>query len=221
MDDDRVTSDDQDTKDDEVVKQRLEALVTLETDLAEAAKKFSDGFEGGREGVRNALVSVHRFLCATQIPHDLHGPIVALTVALEALDKGTVLPIVKPKKVRGTHYISEGEWIPRCIVAAALELRFHELKTPGTSAALKEATDWVWRRVKDWSVLPASGDPQTQEHRDKRNIQKWRSEMKERPSDESKVQLYLFLTGSTLGTSAENLLKAEPAQWGIAAKKYK
>ena len=210
-----------DDEDDKTVFNRIEALAQLETELAEAALCFASVDDPtGRQGARNALAAVHRFLCATKVPYASHGPIVKIFIALEALDHGNVLPIVKAPVIgRGNRPITEAEWIPRAIAAAALELRYAELKKQGTEKSLDEAAAWVVRETSNWPDLQSSGDVEARREIETGRIKKFRSEMMERPQDDPVVILFKYLTAKERNCTAEELLDTEPAVWGIKTQK--
>jgi len=199
----------------------MEALVALEAELAEAAECLASADDPtGRQGARNALAAIHRFLCAAQVPYASHGPVIKLFGALEALDQGNVLPIVKPAPVgRGNRPVTATEWLPRALAAAALELRYLELKKQGTERPLDEAAAWVARETSDWPDLTSSGDIEARRAVEREKIKKWRSEMKERSQDNSIVILFNYLTARERNCTAEQLLTIEPAFWGIKTQK--
>lgn len=204
MDDKKVASDD---------KAVIQALAALKTDLAEAGATFNDGIDPSRrEGVRNALVSIYRFLRATQIPNDSYAPIVTLLIALAGLDDGKVLPLVKPAKISGRPDITEGEWMGRALIAAGLELKFREEKLEGRDNALEVALTWIRKETEGWDVLPAGNSSA-----DKKKIQNWRSEIKKRPLDDPIYVQYIFLTSPANRMSAKRALSS-PAQWGITIR---
>ena len=207
--------------DDEILLARMEALVTLEVELAEAAECLASADDPtGRQGARNALAAIHRFLCAAQVPYASRGPVIKLFGALAALDQGNVLPIVEPAPVgRGNRPVTAAEWLPRALAAAALELRYLELKKQGTEKPLDEAAAWVARETSDWPDLTSSGDIEERRDVERKRIKKWRSEMKERASGDPIVAVFNFLTAPERTWTAKQLLTTEPLGWGIKTQK--
>ena len=207
--------------DEELVINHIEALARLETELAEAAECLASADDPtGRQGARNALAAIHRFLCAAQVPYASRGPVIKLFGALAALDQGNVLPIVEPAPVgRGNRPVTAAEWLPRALAAAALELRYLELKKQGTEKPLDEAATWVARETSDWPDLTSSGDIEERRDVERKRIKKWRSEMMERPQDDPVVILFKYLTAEERNSTAKELLDTEPAVWGIKTQK--
>lgn len=201
-----------DDEDDKAVLNRIEALAKLETELAEAATNFkSDAI--GRRGAQNALVAVYRFLCAVKIPRTSSSPIVRLAIALGALDQGKVLPLTKPKRVSTAHPLAEGEGISRAVAAAALELRYRELKKQGSEKPYEKAAAWVAYSIRDWVELTTCrGNPTGV-------VKRWRAEMSERKPKDIIFMLYRGLICQEPGRTAEQLLKREQSEWGIQTKK--
>ena len=192
-----------------------QALAALKADLADVATEQATGISE-RRAASITLVSLYSFLIRAELP--LGAQIVGLITALEALDAGTVLPLVKPKVRRGNRPITEGERIARAVAAAALELRYRELKKAGEAKPLQSAAEWVAREIRDWPELPYSKETEDQSKLDRGRIKKWRSDFIEAP-DSDAADIYRFLTTRTpLGTAAQ-LLETEPGQWGFATKK--
>ena len=197
---------------DEGLVNRIEAIVALETELAGAAANFKSDATG-RRGAQNALVAVYRFLCAVKIPHASSSSIVRLAIALDALDQGKVLPLTKPKRVGTAHPLAEGEGISRAVAAAALELRYRELKKQGSEKPYEEAAAWVAYSIRDWVELKSCRGASTGV------VKRWRAEMSERKPKDIIFMLYRYLIGEELGRTAERLLKREQSEWAIQTKK--
>ena len=128
------------------------------------------------------------------------------------------MPLFKPALKRGNRPITEGERIPRAVAAAALELRYRELKKAGQPKPLKSVAEWVAREITDWPALPYSKETEDQSELDRGRIKKWRSEFIEAPVSDA-AEIYRYLTTRTPRGTAEQLLKTEPSQWGFATKK--
>jgi hypothetical protein len=200
----------------EVVIARITALVKLETELAEAAAiERSDA----RGGTQKTIAAIHRFLCAAQVPHASRGCIIALAAALDALDQGKVLPLLKPSRKGKGHPVTEAEAIPRAVAAALLELRFQELKKVGDENALNNAAAWVARKIRHWVVLKPSTDPQRQTKLDQGRIKSWRAELTGKQDESPSTAVYDFLVAKAPSCTAKLLLKQEPAIWGVQIRK--
>ena len=187
---------------DALVFQRIEALAALENELTEAVQSSSHN-GSGREAAGKALAAIYRFLCAAKVPSELRVPIIELAGALDALNVGKVLPLVAPQATAGRPPLTEGEWIPRAIAAAALEVRYRELKKSGEEKSLPKAASWVARKIRDRpgfeSSKPSPG-----------RILDWRSALMEEPNSPL-ANLYGFLI--TRYSTAEELLAKEIGEW--------
>jgi hypothetical protein len=204
--------------DEEIVDSLCKATLKLERDLAEAAANFSSD-ETGRRGVQNALVAVHRFLCAIKVPDASLGPITQVVFALAALDEGKVLPLTERKYIGKGHPITEADWVARALAAAALELRFQELKADGRENALDNAAAWVANEIRDWVDLKISTDPETQSKTDQGRVKRWRSQMSEKPPEDPTVELYHYFTAKERGWTAKELLERQSAVYGVQTRK--
>ena len=195
----------------------FQALVALKADLAEVAAEQAKGISE-RRAASITLVSLYRFLVKAELALGAPGQIVQLVTALEALDAGTVLPLVKPEVRRGKRPLFEGKRIPRAVAAAALELRYGELEKAGSAEPLQAAAEWVAREIRDWPELPYSKKTKNQSKLDQGRIKKWRSDFIEAPASDAAV-IYRFLTTRTPRGTAKQLLETEPSQWGFATEK--
>ena len=203
--------------DDEIVDRLCEATLKLERELAEAAANFASD-QTGRRGAQNALVAVHRFLCTIKVPDASLGPITQIAFALAALDEGKVLPLTEPKYSSNGHPITESEWVARALAAAALELRFQELKADGSENALDKAAAWVANEIRDWLELKVS-DPETQSKTDQGRVKRWRSQMSEKPAEDPTVGLYRYFIAKERGWTAKELLEQQAAVYGVQTRK--
>jgi len=202
----------------ELVIARIEALAQLETELADAAAIFRSD-ETGRRGAQKALVAVHKLLCATNVPQATYGPLIALAAALEALDQGKALPMVRPSRKGKGHPVTEAEAIPRAVAAAALELRYRELKKGGDENALDNAAAWAAREIRDWAVLKSASNPEDQLKLDQGRIKSWRAELTGKQVKRPSTAIYDFLTAEDRGYTAKQVLEIEPAIWGVQTRK--
>jgi len=193
------------------------ALTALKADLAEVAAEQAKGISD-RRAANITLVSLYRFLVNAKLPVGAQGQIVELVKALEALDSGTVVPLVKPALKCGNRSVTGGERIPRAVAAAALELRYRELKKQGEAKPLQSAASWVAHLIRDWPVLGYSGTTDSPANLDQGRIKKWRSELIEVPTSDA-ATIYRFLTTRRPTGTAKQLLETEPSQWGFATKK--
>ncbi len=195
--------------DDQVVLRRVGALAELETSLATISDQQPD--PSGRDRARNALVALHKFLVASDIPHASLGPIVHLVVALDALDAGSAIPLVNRNSTGSRPRLADGELLLRVVAAAALELRFQELKKSGE----ENASQWVAGHVRHWVGVGRSDRGRNGAAR----MIRWREDVTGLAKENSRVWLYKFLTDPGRNQTARLLLETEPQMWGIQIKK--
>jgi hypothetical protein len=201
--------------DDAMILQRIEALIQFENDLAAAAAEFSAAEDGtGRNGALAAIRAVQRFFVNVEIPLGLFGPLLALTLALEGLKDGRVVPLVAPSDTRKKPHSTEGEWIQRAWAAAVLQLKFQELSKENVQAPLQEASRWIKRQIHQWKIVAISKDAA-------QAVKSWRTELISRPKSDIAAQVYFFYTDPDRGWTSDNLLKLGPTVWGIQPAKYK
>ena len=194
------------------------ALAELEANLAaDEAKKLNN--ISPREGVSNTLASIYKFLRKLGLSVSAEAQIYQLVDALNSLDVGEVRPLLSPVIVKGNRPTTEGDLMPKAVAAAALHLKFLELKTQGEPKALDAAATWVARKIRNWEVLKDTGSADNHPNRDMGRIKKWRTDFIADPSPQS-GEYFKFLISKEKNFTADQILKDEPEQWGFATKKF-
>ena len=181
----------------------LLALADFEARQAQAATAFASAEQPHekRSAVVSALSAAAALLvtCGGRLNA---GPLFETIFALDALDADAVVwPLLRPGlRPRGQQRDSDGMWMQRAVVAAALEQRRR------VSADLPEAAKAVAR----W--LKAKGTTA-------RTIRSWRSRLMEGPHEEP-WELYIALTeiradgGYVWPLATRAAVVAEMASWG-------
>jgi len=196
----------------------LVALAELKANLAaDEAKKLNN--ISPREGVSHTLASIYKFLRKLGLSVSAEAQIYQLVYALNSLDFGEVKPLLSPVIVKGNRPNTEGDLMPKAAAAAALHLKFLELKTQGEPKALDAAATWVARKIRNWEVLKDTGSADNHPDRDMRRIKKWRTDFMADPSPQS-GEYFKFLISKEKNFTADQILKDEPIQWGFATKKF-
>lgn len=192
------------------------ALAALENDLAEVSEEQRKGV-APRRVANITLVSIYKFLVAAKFSIGAQGQIVEMVTALEALDAGSVLPLVTPTNVIGNRRVTEGEVIPRAVAAAALHLKFLEFSRLGQAKPLDAAASWVFEKIRDWPAFRYSITAENQKTLDMGRLKKWRTDLRSSCNSPAGTYYnYLILIENNY--TAERVLKDEPSHWGFAVK---
>jgi len=202
-----------------LVLQQIGALDALQTSLGVLPEAIAADVSG-RMAARVLLGAFYQFLISAHFSSTTLGPIVDLLGALEALDAGKTLPLVKAKRVgRGSKVVADVEWIPRIIAAAALELKYREFRRLGTTKSLDAAASWVVGKIQEWPALRYSISVENHMQIDKGRIKKWRTYLDASFGTQA-GSLFKLLISKDNKYTAEQVLTSEPIQWGFATKKF-
>jgi len=187
----------------------LLALADFEAAMAQAATAFASAEQPHekRSAVVSALSAAAALLvtCGGRLNA---GPLFETIFALDALDEDAVVwPLLRPGlRPRGQPKVSDGMWMQRAVVAAALQQRRR------VSANLPEAAKVVARWVAGTSAIAGSTAPA-------RDILAWRSRLMEGAHGEP-WKFYIRLTeiradgGYVWLLATRDAVVAEMAVWG-------
>jgi len=201
-----------------LVLQQIGALDTLQTSLGVLPEAIAAD-ASGRLAAKVTLWAFVEFLRSVELPSSTRGPIVELHLALSALDVGKTLPILERARVgRGEQKTSDLEWAHKAVGAAALELRYREMKIAGEPAPLESAARWVAYRIRHWPILKLAPPDKNQTDLDAGRIKRWREDINENPN-KAALQVYERYTVEPSEITAEGLLRTQLEKWGIKTKK--
>jgi hypothetical protein len=117
---------------------RLQALDTLQHNLAVATELAESLGDGGREGIFKAMVSITEYLSGQGVPRATLYPFELVAQAIVDADHGISTPAFKPDTSPGRPAISWTEYHPRAQRAVVVECCIRQKQQDGIKAFRSE-----------------------------------------------------------------------------------